>query len=122
VRYVNLLIIIIFSIFIVFFFNKKENYVEEYNLKIQKLDEKIDSLHNVNSDLFLKIDTLNTQILGLDQELNLKDNSINTLKNEVNEKASNVDRYTDDELQEFFTNRYRYYFDSLRKTNSTSSN
>jgi len=122
VRYVNLLIIIIFCIFIIFFFNKKENYVEEYNLKIQKLDEKIDSLHNVNSDLFLKIDTLNTQILGLDQELNLKDNSINTLKNEVNEKASNVDRYTDDELQEFFTNRYRYYFDSLRKTNSTLSN
>jgi len=122
VKYINVLVIIGVCIFILFFFNKKQDYVEEYNLKIEKLDEKIDSLHDVNNDLSFKIDTLNVQISKLDQELDLKDNSINALRNEVNEKVSNVDSYTDDELQEFFTNRYRYYFDSLRKTNSSSSN
>jgi peptidoglycan hydrolase CwlO-like protein len=122
VKYINVLVIIGVCIFILFFFNKKQDYVEEYNLKIEKLDEKVDSLQDVNNDLSFKIDTLNVQISKLDQELDLKDNSINALRNEVNEKVSNVDSYTDDELQEFFTNRYRYYFDSLRKTNSSSSN
>jgi uncharacterized membrane protein YvbJ len=122
VKYFNILVIIGVCIFILFFFNKKEDYVEEYNLKIEKLDEKVDSLQDVNDDLSLKIDTLNIQISELDQELDLKDNSINTLRNEVNEKVSSVDSYTDDELKEFFTNRYRFYFDSLRKANSPSSN
>jgi peptidoglycan hydrolase CwlO-like protein len=122
VRYINLLIIIIFCIFIIFFFNKKENYVEEYNLKIQKLDEKIDSLHNVNSDLSFKIDTLNLQISKLDDELNLKDNNINILRNEINKKISSVDNFTDFELQNFFTERYQYYYDSIRKTHSSLSN
>ena len=121
-KYFNILVVIAVCIFILFFFNKKEDYVEEYNLKIEKLDEKVDSLQDVNDDLSLKIDTLNIQISKLDQELDLKDNSINTLRNEVNEKVSSVDSYNDDELKEFFTNRYRYYFDSLRKTNSSSSN
>jgi peptidoglycan hydrolase CwlO-like protein len=122
VKYVNILIIIGVCIFVLFFFNKKEDYVEEYNIKIEKLDEKVDSLQDVNDDLSLKIDTLNIQISELDQELDLKDKSINTLKNEVNAKVSSVDSYNDDELKEFFTNRYRFYFDSLRKANSSSSN
>jgi uncharacterized membrane protein YvbJ len=122
VKYINILVVVGICIFALFFFNKKEDYVEEYNAKIKKLDEKVDSLQDVNDDLSLKIDTLNIQILELDQELDLKDNSINTLRNEVNEKVSSVDSYTDDELKEFFTNRYRYYFDSLRKANSSSSN
>jgi peptidoglycan hydrolase CwlO-like protein len=122
VKYVNILIIIGVCIFVLFFFNKKEDYVEEYNIKIEKLDEKVDSLQDVNDDLSLKIDTLNIQISELDQELDLKDKSINTLKNEVNAKVSSVDSYNGDELKEFFTNRYRFYFDSLRKANSSSSN
>jgi len=122
VKYVNILVVIGVCIFILFFFNKKEDYVEEYNVKIEKLDEKVDSLQDVNDDLSLKIDTLNIQISELDQELDLKDKSINTLRNEVNAKVSSVDSYNDDELKEFFTNRYRYYFDSLRKANSSSSN
>jgi peptidoglycan hydrolase CwlO-like protein len=122
VKYFNILVVIGVCIFILFFFSRKKDYVEEYNLKIEKLDEKVDSLQDVNDDLSLKIDTLNIQISELDQELDLKDNSINTLKNEVNKKVSSVDSYTDDELKEFFTNRYRFYFDSLRKANSPSSN
>jgi len=121
-KYINILIIVGVCIFVLFFFNKKEDYVEEYNAKIEKLDEKVDSLQDVNDDLSLKIDTLNIQISELDQELDLKDKSINTLKNEVNAKVSSVDSYNDDELKEFFTNRYRFYFDSLRKANSSSSN
>ncbi len=120
-KYVNILVIVGICIFVLFFFKKKEDYVEEYNTKIEKLDEKVDSLQDVNDDLSLKIDTLNLQISELDQQLDLKDNSINTLRNEVNAKVSSVDSYNDDELQEFFTNRYRFYFDSLRKANSSFS-
>ncbi len=51
---------------------------------------------------------------------------INDSKNTINKgekvyvsKASELPRF---KLKEFFTNRYRFYFDSLRKTNSSSSN
>jgi len=76
VKYINILIIVIVCIFILFFFNKKEDYVEEYNAKIEKLDEKVDSLQDVNDDLSLKIDTLNIQISELDQELDLKEETV----------------------------------------------
>ncbi len=75
-KYINILIIVGVCIFVLFFFNKKEDYVEEYNAKIEKLDEKVDSLQDVNDDLSLKIDTLNIQISELDQELDLKVTSL----------------------------------------------
>jgi peptidoglycan hydrolase CwlO-like protein len=122
IKYLSILVVVGACIFMLFFLNEKEDYVEEYNFKIKELDKKVDSLQDVNDDLALKIDTLNSQISQLDQELDLKDNSINTLRNEVNIKVSSVNSFTDDELQGFFTKRYQYYSDSVRKANSTTSN
>ena len=101
--------------------NEKE-YINEYNNKIEALEQKVDSLHHVNGELTFKIDTLNTQIVKLDQKIDLKDNKIQTLKWKVNEKVNAVDSFNDDELTRFFTERYRQYFDSIKKTNSKTRN
>jgi uncharacterized protein (DUF3084 family) len=102
--------------------SNEEEYVTEYNNKIEALNDKINSLHSVNENLTIEINTLTTQILVLDQEISKQDSKIVILKKQTNEKVNNVDSYRYDELEQFFTERYRQYFDSIKKTNSTTSN
>tara|TARA_R110000823_G_scaffold70260_1_gene162148 strand:+ start:111 stop:494 length:384 start_codon:yes stop_codon:yes gene_type:complete len=102
--------------------SNEEEYINEYNSKIEVLNDKINSLHNVNEDLTLEINVLTNQILALDQEISKQDSKIVILKKQTNEKVNNVDSYRDDELEQFFTERYRQYLDSIKKTDSPSSN
>jgi cell division protein FtsB len=110
------------SILYILFGPEDKSYINEYNLKMESLETKIDSLHNVNNDLVVEIKTLNTQIVVLDQEISKQDSKIVTLKKQTNEKVNNVDLYRYDELERFFTERYRQYIDQTKKTDSTISN
>ena len=110
------------SILYILFGPEDKSYINEYNLKMESLETKIDSLHNVNNDLVVEIETLNTQIVVLDQEISKQDIKIVTLKKQTNEKVNNVDLYRYDELERFFTERYRQYIDQTKKTDSTISN
>jgi peptidoglycan hydrolase CwlO-like protein len=117
------LFVIIGACILVFrFLDDKESYVSEYNDKIIALEQKVDSLHHINDELTFKIDTLNIQIGKLDQQLDLKDNKINNLRYEISTKVDAVDDFNDDELERFFTERYKQYIDSIKKTNSETSN
>ena len=63
------LIFVLLSALIYFIFIGNEEYVEDYNIKIEALEAKVDSLHNINDDLVFKIDTLNKEIIKLDKEI-----------------------------------------------------
>ena len=115
-------IVVLICIIVWLLYTDRERYVEEYNAKIEALEQKVDSLHGINDELTFKIDTLNGQISKLDQQIDLKDNRIRTLKWKVNEKVNAVDSFDDDELERFFTERYGRYIDSIEKTNSETSN
>ena len=115
-------IIVLICIIVWLLYSDRERYVEEYNAKIEALEQKVDSLHHINDELTFKIDTLNGQISKLDQQIDLKDNRIRTLKWKVNEKVNAVDSFDDNELERFFTERYRQYIDSTEETNSETSN
>jgi peptidoglycan hydrolase CwlO-like protein len=122
-RFIYLILLILGGIYIYYTsFSDSNDYVDDYNTKIENLEQKIDSIHNLNNELTIKIDTLNTQIVQLDQELDLKDNKINNLKHEINTKVDAVDSFSDDELERFFTDRYRQYFDTIKKNNSETRN
>ena len=116
------IILLLSSALIYFVLINDEQYVEDYNLKINALEAKVDSLHHINDKLVYKIDTLNQQIVKLDKEIDKQDKKIVTLKYKVNEKVNSVDSFSNDELTRFFTERYRHYEDSIKKTNSSSSN
>jgi|TARA_B100000282_G_C31455044_1_gene364216 peptidoglycan hydrolase CwlO-like protein len=115
-------IIILICIIVWLLYSDRERYVEEYNAKIEALESKVDSLHNINDNLTFKIDTLNGQILNLDKQINLKNNRINNLKYEISTKVDAVDNFNDDELERFFTERYGPILDSIKKANSKISN
>ena len=122
-RFLYIALLLLSSVFISYlFFSEDESYVEQYNFKIKKLEQKIDSLHNINHELTYKVDTLETQVKELDLELGLKDNRIKSLKYEINTKMDAVDSFNISELEKFFTDRYRQYNDSIKKTNSPVSN
>ena len=118
----NLLVILGACIIVFTFFEKRKDYVEEYNAKIVALEQKVDSLHQENNELTFKIDTLNIQIGKLDKQLVIKDNRINNLRYEISTKVDAVDSFNDDELEKFFTKRYGQYLDSIKETNSQISN
>ena len=115
-------IVVLICIIVWLLYTDRERYVEEYNAKIEALEQKVDSLHGINDELTFKIDTLNTQIKGLDKEIGLKNSRINNLKYEISTKVDAVDDFNDDELERFFTERYRELLDSIAKTNSETSN
>ena len=122
-RFLYIALLLLSSVFISYlFFSEDESYVEQYNFEIKKLEQKIDSLHNINHELTYKVDTLQIQIKELDLELGLKDNRIKSLKYEINTKMDAVDSFNVSELEKFFTDRYRQYNDSIKKTNSPISN
>lgn len=114
--------LILVALLVYIFSYKQPDYIDDHNNKIEVLDLKVDSLSQVNGELTLKIDSLNNQINNLDRQIGLKDNRIKTLKKVTNEKVSAVDSFNNDELERFFTDRYRHYSDSIKKTNSASSN
>ena len=118
----SLKIVILLVIIAWLLFSNEEDYTEDYNAKIVALEQKVDSVHYINDELTFKIDTLNNQVSKLDQQIDLKDNRIKTLKWKVNEKVNAVDSFDDDELERFFTERYGQYIDSIKKTNSKTSN
>tara|TARA_B100000927_G_scaffold7388_1_gene5867 strand:- start:5575 stop:5961 length:387 start_codon:yes stop_codon:yes gene_type:complete len=117
-RFINSAKVLVLLLIILWllFRNNGEDYVQKYQAQIEALNTKIDSLHSINDDLTYKIDTLNTQILSLDKEINNQDKLIKNLRIKTNEKVRAVDNFNDDELYQFFTERYRHVIDSLRKT------
>ena len=115
------IIFILLGTLIYFIFLGNEEYVVNYDVKIEALESKVDSLHNINDNLVYKIDTLNQQIVKLDQQIGFQDNKIVKLKYKVNEKVNTVDLFSDDELTRFFTVRYEKG-NSTQETDSTSSN
>jgi len=85
--------------------------VESYELKIQMLEERIDSINTQNAELKLAADSLNTRISEYDVKINKLNSRIYVIKKETEQKLDAVDKFGDDELERFFADRYRQYQD-----------
>ena len=97
--------------------------VKGYEVKIDSLQHKVDSIYVENGKL-------DTQIAEYEHEVELQDDKIQSLKDkivlikqETHEKIKSVDSYTDDELERFFTERYKGLIsDTTAQADSTSRN
>jgi hypothetical protein len=97
---------------------------------VKGYEVKIDSLQHTVDSIYVENGKLDNQIAGYESEVLLQDNKIQSLKDklvsikqETHEKVKSVDSYTDDELERFFTERYKGLIsDSTAKADSTSRN
>ena len=103
-----LFVIIGACILIYHFFGEREDYVSEYNDKIALLEKKVDSLHAENSELENESKLLEEQIAGYDETIRNLNIRINVIKNETKKKVVAVDTFGIDELERFFTERYKH--------------
>ena len=82
--------------------------IDSAKIKNEELESKIADFQLVVDDANKKIKSLNTRIYIIKKQTDEKINSINNLNN--------------DELYQFFTDRYRQYLDSIGSPNSETSN
>jgi len=105
---IGILFLIIIGLFIynIITTNQIKTDVEKYQTSIDSIQTKIDSVSIINKELDNQLAELDTNITEITQEIQFVDNNINIIKNNTNEKVDAVDHYDNDELNQFFTNRY----------------
>ena len=87
--------------------------IESYELKIQLLEQRIDSIKTQNTELKVEADSLNIRISEYDIKINQLNSRIYVIKKQTEQKLDAVDNFGDDELERFFADRYRQYKDSI---------
>ena len=92
---------------------KIEVDVESYQMKIELLERRIDSISTYNSQLQLEADSLTTRLGEYDKRIEKLNTRIYVIKKETEAKLDAVDSFGDDELERFFAERYRQYQDSI---------
>ena len=107
-----LLIAITLLLYIVFF-TEDEDYTQEYNAKIEALEQKVDSLHQKNTALEFEADSLEFAIEESDKRIKKLNTRIYVIKKKTKEQLDAVDLFGDDELEQFFAKRYRQHTDSI---------
>jgi len=102
-----ILIVAVFALLFFVFGGDNEDYTVEYNAKIEALEQKIDSLHQKNTALELEADSLHSAIAGYDKKIKQLNTRIYVIKKETKAQLDAVDLFGDDELEQFFSKRYR---------------
>lgn len=111
---ISVILLCITTLCIFWIINKKEDIdVQSYLDKIDMLEKKVDSLHSKNTILDKQADSLEIQIVEFDKKIRNLNYSINVIKKETDEKLNAVNNLTDDELERYFSERYRQYKDSI---------
>lgn len=87
--------------------------VASYQLKINKLEQRIDSINTSNELLKLEADSLNQRISEYDVKIQKLNSRIYVIRKQTQEKLDAVDTFGDDELERFFAERYRYNKDTI---------
>jgi len=107
-KYTNALILICIAFVAFTFLNMREmkTDIEGYNQKIDNLTKEIDSVQQLNQELDDRIASLHSELELIDSDIDRVQNGITNIRKDTNEKVSNVDILTFNELVKFFTDRY----------------
>ena len=108
-----ILAVVIILLLYVVFFTGDEDYVQNYNAKIEALEQKIDSLHSKNNVLEKQADSLELKLTESDNQIKKLNTRIYVIKKETKAQLDAVDLFGDDELEQFFAKRYRQPNDSI---------
>jgi len=90
----------------IFTTNSIKTDVKGYEKKIELLQTKIDSAKVVNKEIGNSVLNVKETVKTMTTEIHKIDKNITIVKNKTNEKVNNVDNIPDNELEQFFTNKY----------------
>ena len=104
----NLLLIIVLILigYNIFTTNSVRTDVKGYKAEIELLQTKADSAKIVNKQIDIKIDSVKENVVSITKEIHHIDNTITIIKNQTNEKANNAGKFSNVELEQFFSSRY----------------
>ena len=101
-----LLIVIILIGYSIFNTNSIRTDVKGYKAEIELLQTKVDSAKVVNTQIDTKIDSVKHNVISITKEIHHIDNTITIIKNQTNEKANSAGKFSNVELEQFFSSRY----------------
>ena len=101
-----LIIVIVLVGYSIFNTNSIRTDVKGYKAEIELLQTKVDSAKIVNKQIETKIDSVKENVVSITKEIHQIDKSITIIKKQTDEKTGNVDKFSNAELEFFFTNRY----------------
>ena len=93
----------------VFFILRKqpELDIQKYEDQINALQQEIIQLESVNDSLQVEAAVLNEKLIEYDNTIDKLNDKIDVIQDETKKKLDSVDRYNRDQLQKFFSDRYR---------------
>ena len=105
-----LIIVLVLVGYNIFTTNTIKTDVKGYKAEIELLQTKLDSVKVVNIKIDTKIDSVKQNIVTISKEIHHIDNTITIVKNQTNEKANSAGKFSNAELEQFFSSRYNKNF------------
>jgi peptidoglycan hydrolase CwlO-like protein len=81
--------------------------IQKYEDQIKALQSEIENLETANDSLIIEAAVLNEKLIEYDNTIDKLNSRIDVIQDETKKKLDSVDRYNRDQLQKFFSDRYR---------------
>ena len=105
-----LLLVILLIGYNIFTTNTIKTDVKGYKDRIDSIQTKVDSAKIINVKIDTKIDSVKENVVSISKEIHHIDNTITIVKNQTNEKANSAGKFSNAELEQFFSSRYNKSF------------
>ena len=105
-----LLLVILLVGYNIFTTNTIKTDVKGYKDRIDSIQTKVDSAKIINVKIDTKIDSVKENVVSITKEIHHIDNTITIVKNQTNEKANSAGKFSNAELEQFFSSRYNKSF------------
>jgi len=105
-----LLLVLLLVGYNIFTTNTIKTDVKGYKDKIDSIQTKVDSAKIINVKIDTKIDSVKENVVSITKEIHHIDNTITIVKNQTNEKANSAGKFSNAELEQFFSSRYNKSF------------
>lgn len=104
----NILLYIVAAllVYLIFTTNGIKTDIKGYKQNIENIQTKVDSAKTVDEKLVHKIDSVKQKVVTINNDIHHIDKTITVVKQRTNEKTNTINKFSNPELEYFFTNRY----------------
>lgn len=93
-------------VYLIFTTNGIKTDIKSYKQNIENIQTRVDSAKTVDQKLVYKIDSVKQKVVTINNDIHHIDKTITVVKQKTNEKINSINKFSNPELEYFFTNRY----------------